>query len=164
MSLGKKVTLSSGHAMPQLGYGTWQAKPGEVGEGVFEALKTGYRHLDLALVYGNQKEVAQGIKRALAEVSGLKREDIFITSKLWNHQHRPERVASALDECLAELELEYLDLYLIHWPVAFPDKGLLFPKTSDDSEVELDQGVTLSQTWEGERAVERPNLSVSHVS
>lgn len=110
MSLGKTVTLNSGHTIPTLGYGTWQAAPGEVGAGVYEALKAGYRHLDLAKIYQNQKEVAQGIKKALSEVPGLKREDIFITSKLWNNRHRPENVEAALDETLSELELEYLDV------------------------------------------------------
>ena len=110
MSLGRTATLNTGHKMPTLGYGTWQSKPGEVGDGVFEALKAGYRHLDLAVIYGNQPEVAQGIKRAIAEVPGLKREDIFITSKLWNNSHRPQDVAAALDQSLAQLELEYLDV------------------------------------------------------
>lgn len=110
MSSGKIATLSSGYKIPTLGYGTWQAAPGEVGAGVYEALKAGYRHLDLAKIYGNQKEVAQGIKKAIAEVDGLKREDIFITSKLWNNKHRPENVEAALDDTLAELELEYLDV------------------------------------------------------
>lgn len=112
MSFGKKVTLSSGHKIPTLGYGTWQAKPGEVGDGVYEALKAGYRHLDLAKIYENQKEVAQGFKRALADIPGLRREDIFITSKLWNHKHRADEVEPALDDTLAELELGYLDVSL----------------------------------------------------
>lgn len=110
MSSGRTVTLNTGAKIPQIGYGTWQAAPGEVGAGVYEALKIGYRHLDLAKVYGNQKEVGEGIKKALAEVPGLKREDIFITSKLWNNAHNPEDVAPALDDTLAELGLEYLDV------------------------------------------------------
>ncbi|TDZ99632.1 D/L-glyceraldehyde reductase [Colletotrichum sidae] len=147
MSFGNKAKLNSGAEIPTLGYGTWQSSPGEVSVGIFEALKAGYRHLDLAKIYQNQPEVAEGLKKAFAEIPGLKREDIFITSKLWNNNHRPENVEAALDETLKELGLDYLDLYLIHWPVAFKKKGdELFPK-ANDNEVELDQEVSLVDTW-----------------
>lgn len=110
MSFGRTVLLNTGHKFPTLGYGTWQSSPGVVGQGVFEALKIGYRHLDLAKIYENQVEVGKGIKKALSEIPGLKREDIFITSKLWNNSHRPQDVEPSLDDTLAELGLDYLDV------------------------------------------------------
>jgi len=144
---GKTVKLNTGAKIPQLGFGTWQSAPGEVGTAVYEALKAGYRHLDLARIYQNQPEVAEGMKRAISEVPGLKREDIFITSKLWNIDHRPQDVGPALDECLQELQLDYLDLYLIHWPVAFKHNGReLFPK-KNENEIDLDMNVSLVDTW-----------------
>ena len=138
----------------QLGFGTWQSAPGQVGEAVYEALKAGYRHLDLATIYQNQREVADGIKRAYKDVPGLKREDLFITSKLWNSQHRPEVVEASLDACLAELELDYLDLYLVHWPVAFQKGESYFPLVQgspvDGGDVIIDDGVSIVDTWKGE--------------
>ncbi|KAJ6784040.1 hypothetical protein PWT90_00327 [Aphanocladium album] len=172
MSSGRTVTLNTGAKVPALGYGTWQSAPGEVGAGVFEALKVGYRHLDLAKVYGNQREVGEGIKRAIAEVPGLKREDIFITSKLWNDSHQPENVAAALDDTLQELGLDYLDLYLIHWPVAFTHGSGLFPKDPNDSNtIELDKKTSISQTWKAmtelpktkARAVGVSNFTINHL-
>ncbi|KAL5364720.1 NADP-dependent oxidoreductase domain-containing protein [Aspergillus floccosus] len=151
MSLGKKVTLNSGAQIPQLGFGTWQSAPGQVGEAVYQALKAGYRHLDLATIYQNQREVAEGIKRAYKDVPGLKREDLFITSKLWNSQHHPDVVEKALDECLAELELDYLDLYLVHWPVAFKTGSELFPLKAgsnvEGGDCDIDDSISIVDTW-----------------
>ncbi|CAG7930151.1 unnamed protein product [Penicillium olsonii] len=88
MSLNKQITLNTGAKIPQLGFGTWQSAPGEVGDAVYEACKVGYRHLYKPLLtifsYENQQEIAEGLKRAFKEIPGLKREDLFITSKLWN--------------------------------------------------------------------------------
>ncbi|RMJ25789.1 aldehyde reductase [Aspergillus sp. HF37] len=151
MSLGKKVTLNSGAEIPQLGFGTWQAGPGQVGESVYQALKAGYRHLDLATIYQNQHEVGAGLKRAFQDIPGLKREDLFITSKLWNTQHQPDIVEQSLDDCLAELGLDYLDLYLVHWPVAFKAGDAYFPlvenSTVDGGDVAIDDSISIVDTW-----------------
>ncbi|KAF8691877.1 reductase, partial [Rhizoctonia solani] len=98
--------------------GTWKAPRGQVGDAVKTALKAGYRHIDGAWIYRNEEEVGQAIKE-----SGVDRKDLWLTSKLWNSFHKPEDIEPVLDETLRHLQTSYLDLYLIHWPVAFKEPG-----------------------------------------
>lgn len=107
----KKLTNNT--IIPVLGYGTWQnTDPDECIDGVENALKVGYRHIDTAQMYGNEKLVGEGIRR-----SGVSREDIFLTSKLDDTNHGYEKAKQAIDESLEKLGVDYLDLFLIHWPV-----------------------------------------------
>ena len=110
-------TLTSGDKMPSVGLGLWKIPNDVCSQVVQDALKAGYRCLDSACDYGNEKEVGEGIAQAIAD-GVVKREDIFITSKLWNTYHRKEHVRAACLKTLKDLGLAYLDLYLIHFPIA----------------------------------------------
>ncbi|SOV02858.1 related to GCY1 - galactose-induced protein of aldo/keto reductase family [Ustilago sp. UG-2017a] len=145
MSLNKSITLNDGNKIPQIGLGTWLSKPGEVANAVEVAVKSGYRHLDLAKIYQNQEEIGTALKKVIPSV--VKREELFITSKLWNNAHRPESVQAAYEETLNELGLDYLDLYLIHWPVAFVPGKDLVPKTEDGKQTLIDRDVSIVDTW-----------------
>lgn len=112
MSTVPSIELNDGNSIPQLGFGVFQIEPAETAAAVQAALEVGYRHIDTAEMYGNEKEVGQGIRDA-----GLDRGEVFITSKLNNGYHRPDDARKAFDATLSALGTDYVDLFLIHWPL-----------------------------------------------
>ncbi|PPQ88788.1 hypothetical protein CVT25_010474 [Psilocybe cyanescens] len=149
---GPKIKLNNGVEIPAVGLGedtdeniivgTWQSKAGEVEKAVEYALKeVGYRHLDCAWAYGNEKEVGEGLR-----ASGVPRSEVFITSKLWGTWH--DRVEECLDQTLANLGTDYLDLYLVHWPIPLNPKGNhpLFP-TLPSGKRDVYHEWDLKDTW-----------------
>lgn len=140
----RTITFKNGDEMPILGLGTWKSEEGEVYRAVQEAIRAGYRHIDCAFNYGNEAEIGQAIADMIA-AGEVKREELWITSKLWNDSHRKQHVLPAIQRSLKDLQLDYLDLYLIHWPVAI-QHGVGFPKSADEF-VSLEE-VPLLQTWE----------------
>ncbi|KAH6663318.1 protein GCY [Plectosphaerella plurivora] len=136
MSSTSSFKINTGAAIPAVGLGTWKSEPGEVRKAVAFALSEGYRHIDAALIYGNEKEVGQGIKD-----SSVPREDIFLTSKLWNTHHT--NVSEGLQKSLDALGTDYLDLYLIHWPVR-----LVANETSELLPVNPDGSRSVDRTWD----------------
>lgn len=105
-------TLKDGNKIPVIGFGTWQAENGDIAkQAVKSALESGYRHIDTAMIYGNETSVGEAIKE-----SGIPRDELFVTTKLWNHDHSYDKAKQAINESLERLGLDYLDLYLIHWP------------------------------------------------
>ncbi|KAJ4269874.1 hypothetical protein NW762_001543 [Fusarium torreyae] len=141
MSTPTSFNLNTGAKIPAVGLGTWRSEPGEVRAAVAYALKHGYRHIDAALIYGNENEVGQGIKD-----SGVPREDIFITSKLWNTHH--PNAKEGLQKTLDALGTDYLDLYLIHWPVRLvPNETSELLPVNPDGTRSVDRSWDQSETW-----------------
>ncbi|XRB04075.1 aldo-keto reductase family 4 protein [Pycnococcus provasolii] len=121
---------NTGAAIPQIGLGTWKSKPGEVQKAVEIALRNGYRHIDCAEVYRNEGEVGDALAAVLSE-GRLKREDVFLTGKLWNTDHASSRVEPAVRKTLNALKVDYLDLYLMHWPVTGNRGATLSPSIEE---------------------------------
>lgn len=126
----KTLKFDNGDTMHAIGLGTWKASGDELKKAVKDALYAGYRHIDTAATYGNEEYIGEALAEVFEE-GKIFREDVFITSKLWNDSHAEGQVRPALEETLKKLKLDYLDLYLIHWPVAFRN-GVDFPRKPDD--------------------------------
>jgi alcohol dehydrogenase (NADP+) len=156
--------FKNGDKIPALGLGTWKSSPGDIYGAVQKAIELGYRHIDCAAIYGNEREIGMALKEAMAS-GQVKREELFITSKLWNNAHKRSDVVGAIEKSLSDLCLDYLDLYLIHWPVALVSQAIYPAKASDF--LSLDE-MPLAETWEGmETCVEKglaKHIGVSNFS
>jgi alcohol dehydrogenase (NADP+) len=141
-----RIPLSHGAGrIPAVGFGTLIPDPAVTLSATRDALDAGFRHFDCAERYGNEREVGKALQAGLA-AGGVAREDIFVTTKLWNSNHRPERVEPAFEASLERLQIAYLDLYLIHTPFAFQPGDNQDPRDQNGNVI-YDQGVTLLDTW-----------------
>lgn len=141
----KYLTFKNNDKMPVLGLGTWKSAKGEVYEVVRKAIEIGYRHFDCASFYGNESEIGMAISDAIKN-GDVAREDLWITSKLWNNRHKKDDIQAACEITLKDLTLDYLDLYLIHWPVVLQNQASYAQQSSDL--ISLSE-VPLTQTWQG---------------
>ncbi len=155
----KTFKFRDGDTIDAIGLGTWKSDADKVGMAVIAALKVGYRHIDCAAAYGNEAEIGSVLAESFPEY-GIKRENVRITSKLWNNAHKREDVLPALKSTLSDLMLDYLDLYLIHWPVAFLP-GLKEVPKSDADYLSL-KDAPIIETWEAMLEAKKQGL-VKHV-
>lgn len=145
--------LNGAGALPAVGFGTLIPDPVAAKRAIKAALEAGFRHLDCAELYRNEDVVGAAMQEAFA-AGTLRRQDLFVTTKLWNNNHRPERVGPALEASLRRLQLDYVDSYLIHTPFAFPPTEEQHPRDEHGRPV-YDSGVTLAETWQAmERLVD----------
>ncbi|KAL2823886.1 NADP-dependent oxidoreductase domain-containing protein [Aspergillus cavernicola] len=152
MSSGQSFKLSNGVSIPGVGFGTFASEgaEGETYRAVTKALEVGYRHLDCAWYYLNEGEVGDAVKDFLQKNPSVKREDIFITTKVWNHLHRYEDVLWSIEDSLKRLKLDYVDLFVVHWPIAAEKDGQDKPKIGADGKYVILKDLTENPqpTWE----------------
>jgi len=139
------MKLLNGVMMPMFGLGTWKSKPGEVVAAVKHAIAAGYRHIDCALIYQNEDEVGEAIK-AKIEDGTVTRQQLFITTKCWNNYHSAAGARKCLLASLKSLGLDYVDLYLIHWPMAYQEGGELVPTNPKDGKI-ISSDIDYLETW-----------------
>jgi diketogulonate reductase-like aldo/keto reductase len=140
---GERIILNTGALMPQIGLGTWKTRPEVVGKAVETAiLECGYRHIDCAARYGNEAEIGQSLNKIFT-TKQIKRSEIFITGKLWNTEHKPQKVVKACKKSLTDLRLDYLDLYLVHWGVAMESDNNFLDKNGVIKPIKA----PLHETW-----------------
>ena len=151
----KVLKFSNGDIFPTIGLGTWKSRKNEVYHAVYKAIRIGYRHIDCAYLYLNEKEVGQALHDAFADRL-VSREEMFITSKLWNSKHHPDDIAPAIRKTLDDLQLDYLDLYLIHWPIVFK-KNVDLPTTAKDL-IPLEE-LPLDVTWSAMQNLKKEGLA-----
>jgi len=137
--------ITGGKEMPAVGFGTLIPDPVATKQAVRKAISVGFRHFDCAERYGNEEAVGEAVAEAVAGGT-VRREELFITTKLWNTNHRPERVKAAFDASLRRLKLDYLDAYLIHTPYAFLPGEEQDPR-DENGQVIYDSGISLIETW-----------------
>ncbi|MFZ4724367.1 MAG: aldo/keto reductase [Paludibacter sp.] len=151
----KELIFSNGDKIPTIGLGTWLSKSNEVYDAVLYAIRIGYRHIDCAYIYRNEKEIGKALTFAV-NTGLVKREELFITSKLWNSDHSPERVELAIRKSLRDLQLDYLDLYLIHWPIVFKTGQELARDASDLVSLDL---MPIADTWKAMEKIQQKGLT-----
>ena len=141
---GPVLTLNNGVKIPALGFGTFanEGSQGETHAAVIHALNAGYRHLDCAWFYQNEDEVGSGMREFLSVNPSVKREDIFITTKVWNHLHEPEDVEWSIRDSLEKLQTPYVDAFLVHWPIAAEKNEDRTVKIGEDGKVCLPHSLT----------------------
>jgi alcohol dehydrogenase (NADP+) len=147
--------FDNGDQLPLIGLGTWKSDPGDVYKAVREAIRIGYRHFDCASLYGNEAEVGQALSDAI-EAGEVTRKELWITSKLWCNAHGRDNVLPAIKKTLADLQLDYLDLYMIHWPIPLKPSAVL-PGSAADF-MPLDEA-PIPATWAGMEAAVSAGLT-----